>query len=180
MHLRRIFQQPLVAYRCPRNLQDLLVDTRQHGITSSLANDNGTFPCQSALCKTCVLVYNLMDLPFGDRQVYHVTGRYNCAASAVVYLITCSVCDAAYVGETGRTLRERMIGHRQDIRSHADTPVALHFGESTHNIRVSVIQQAPCDTVQRRTAERGWIKKVRDSSPFTVLNRNEGMDILLL
>ena len=119
-----------------------VVDTRQHGITSSLANDNGTFPCQSALCKTCVLVYNLMDLPFGDRQVYHVTGRYNCAASAVVFLITCSVCDAAYVGETGRTLRERMNGHRQDIRSHADTPVALHFGESTHNLRVSVIQQA--------------------------------------
>ena len=70
--------------------------------------------CGSARCKTCAMVQDIQEIQFADqpgrREV--IRGKFTCASTNVVYLLTCTACQAAYVGETGCTLRERMNGHR--------------------------------------------------------------------
>ena len=85
-----------------------------------------------------------------------------------------------YIGETGCTLRERMNGHRSSIKNNEDTPVAVHFTHRDHSWWVTVLERAPTDIVQRRFLEKLWINRLRGSQLFTVLNRDDGLGILLL
>ena len=86
---------------------------------------HGTFPCNSACCKTCTTVCN-------TTVRYQVSGNFNCVSFSVVYPLSCTSCDTTYVEETGRALRERMTSHRHDIRTHADTPVAHYLVVAGH------------------------------------------------
>ena len=89
-------------------------------------------------------------------------------------------CNAVYVGETGCHLHERMNGHRFAIKHKEDTPVAKHFNMAGHVWRVSALQYGPVDTIKRRTIKKVWISRFRASRDFTPLNRDDGLDILLL
>ncbi len=83
------------------------------------------------------------------RIVSHVTGRTyhapvgaNCQSNNLIYLITCKKCHAQYVGETYRTLGDRIYEHLYSIRKNGDTPVAEHFnshGHSINDVQVEVI-----------------------------------------
>ena len=59
-HLRNTFDLPLVAYKRPRNLRDLLT-SRPRADPNGPSKDrpNGTFPCEVARCKTCEVVRNI-------------------------------------------------------------------------------------------------------------------------
>ena len=124
-----LFDLPIVAYKRPKNLRDLLVHTRPPRPARDKNTANGTRQCGSARCKTCAMVQNIQEIQFanqpGRREV--IRGKFTCASTNVVYLLTCTACQAAYVGETGCTLRERMNGHRSAIENGEDTPVADHF-----------------------------------------------------
>ncbi len=66
----------------------------------------------------------------------------NCQSNNLIYLISCKKCLAQYVGETHRTLGERIYEHLYSIRKNHDTPVAEHFnspGHSTQDVEVEVI-----------------------------------------
>ena len=76
----------------------------------------------------------------GRREV--IRGKFTCASTNVVYLLTCTACQAAYGGETGYTVRERMNGRRSRIKNGEDTPVVDHFKEE-HSVRVSVLTSTP-------------------------------------
>ena len=103
-----------------------------------------------------------------------------CDTASLVYLITCSACNAAYVGETGNKLRERLNGHRADIRNKRDTPVGVHFNMANHNLRVSGLERTGADTTSRRVREKKWIGIVAESQAFTCMNRDNGIDFLVL
>ena len=49
-----------------------------------------------------------------------------------------------------------------------------------HSWRVTVLERAPTDIVKRRHLEKLWIKRLRGSQLFTVLNRDDGLGILVL
>ena len=51
----------------------------------------------------------------------------DCGSENIIYLITCTRCSIQYVGETVNALRFRMNAHRQSIRDHKETLVAMHF-----------------------------------------------------
>ena len=53
-----------------------------------------------------------------------------------MYVIVCTKCDVLYVGETGRSLRERKNDHFSDIRlkKTAKNEVAEHFCSSPHDL----------------------------------------------
>ena len=172
---------PLASYRRPRNLQDILVHKTQHATGCPVPPDlvAGTYKCEHARCLTCPVVCNrtAIETCSGRRAI---TGHFTCESSALVYLITCSTCNAAYVGETGQKLQERLNGHRADIRNKADTPVGVHFGMSDHHLRVSGLERTSSDTRSRRLRERAWIRFFQKSNVFTCMNRDNGLDILTL
>ena len=119
---------------------------------------------------------------FADQPAHKevIRGKFTCASTNVVYLLTCTACQAAYVGETGCTLRERMNGHRSAIKNGEDTPVADHFKEE-HSVRVSVLTSTPEEVIQRHLMERAWIRRLSGKgSPWTLINRDAGIDDELL
>ena len=75
--------------------------------------------------------------------------------SNLVYAITCNKCtDIAYIGQTGQTLRQRLNGHKYDIRHKLlDKPVAQHFSGRDHsldNFRVRVLRGGKFGSQQER------------------------------
>ena len=52
-----------------------------------------------------------------------------------VYRVACAECDFKYVGETGRTLQERMLEHRRAVRNFDGTSeLAMHVAETGHGV----------------------------------------------
>ena len=182
-HLRNTFDLPLVAYKRPRNLRDLLT-SRPRADSNGPSKDrpNGTFPCEVARCKTCEVVRNIETFRYKTNNTHLVQEHFTCASTSVVYLISCGhpKCNAVYVGETSCTLRERMNGHRFAVKNKTDTPVAQHFSTSQHSLKISVLQAAPTAVVQRRLLEKLWIERIEESPQYRLLNRDEGLDIRTL
>ena len=182
-HLRNTFDLPLVAYKRPRNLRDLLTSRpRADPKGPSKDRPNGTFPCEVARCKTCENVCNIETFRYKTNDTHLVQEHFTCASTSVVYLISCGhpKRNAVYVGETGCTLRERMNGHRFAVKNKTDTPVAHHFSTSEHSLKISVLQAAPTAVVQRRLLEKLWIERIEQSAQYRLLNRDEGLDIRTL
>ena len=130
---------PLLSYRRPRNLRDLLVHTMCKNPDHRVHSAAGSYKCEHARCMTCATIVNLtrIELKSESRPIH---GHFTCETRALVYLITCSSCNAVYVGETGQKFRERLNEHRADIRNGNDTPVGVHFGHPGHELRVSGLE----------------------------------------
>ena len=140
----------------------------------------GTYPCRRPRCLTCEMLKNMSNIKISDRQTLEIRHHMTCSTVSVIYLITCLSCSVAYVGETGQELRKRMNNHRAAIRNGEDTPVGVHFQTSGHRPKVSGLQVTKNDILMRRTVEKTWIKRLRESTEYRCLNRDEGMDILSL
>jgi len=62
-----------------------------------------------------------------------VDKKQRCDAWNVVYGINCTRCDSmVYVGETGRTLKDRLKEHEADVRPGWEKPMAEHFSMNGH------------------------------------------------
>ena len=73
-----------------------------------------------------------------------------------------------------------MNGHRSSINNGGNTPVAVHFSQSGHHMGVMVLQQAPSGVIQRRLVEKDWIARFARQDTSVVVNRDDGLDILVL
>ena len=92
----------------------------------------------------------------------------------LVYAISCRRCSAVYIGETGRTLRERFGEHLRSIeKSLPGFPVAEHFnlnGHALQDVRVRGVML--CDgNKYRKRQEMCLIFKLGTSQPHG-LNSN--------
>ena len=67
---------------------------------------------------------------------YKIKREFNCHSECVIYCIKCLKCPAIYIGQTKRTVQERMSEHLGLIRSKKkDTSVAEHFhSDNGHDI----------------------------------------------
>ena len=177
--LSNVFELPLVSYRRPRNLRNLLVRTKPTtDRTSSL--EAGTYPCKTPRCKTCDMISAKHETSWEADHRHRVRQHYTCLSSSVIYLIQCSSCNAVYIGETGCTLRARMTQHRSTIRNGEDTPVAQHFALPGHTPNVCVVDSTPCNTTLRRIAEGRWISNFKKVTSVKVMNRDDGAEFLPL
>ena len=128
---------PIVAFRRPHNLRDLLVRAK-------LKKTNP--PTQT-----------------GSTGTTHKTrSTFTCKTRNLVYLIQCRKCGLQYVGETANPLHIRMNGHRSDIHTQkTDKPVAAHFNLPDHtldDLQVMGIKKIHNnDTEWRKHRESYWI-----------------------
>ena len=91
---------PIIAYKRPKNLRDLLIHTRPPRPARDKNTANGTRQCGSARCKTCAMVQDIQEIEFADqpRRKEVIRGKFTCALTNVVYFLMCTACQAAYVG----------------------------------------------------------------------------------
>ena len=81
--------------------------------------------CNKKRCECCLWIDQ--SSYHGDNEEYPIYGRMDCQSKNVIYVIECKKCKLKYVGETQRSLKDRLNNHLSDLRLFKDTNVADHF-----------------------------------------------------
>ena len=166
--LKKQYRIPLVAYRRPPNLKDLLVRAAYGQVKETYT---GNSKCQQPRCKTCAHIkMGLTIRSTTTGEVFKIRATANCCTKNVVCVIECKKCATQYEGETKNALRVRLTGHRSDIQHRrTDRPVAKHFCQPDHSIRdltIMVVEKIHRnDANYRRRKESHWIKALRSLTP---------------
>ena len=98
------------------------------------------------------------------------TNMNNCLMWNAVYGIHCKTCEKImYVGETSRSVGERLKEHLADIKYNRQTAVAAHFNEESHSDTDAgfVILECVRDKSKyyRQIFELQWIQKLDTEMP---------------
>lgn len=171
------------AYKIHPNLGRMLVrselgppDTKNNdAITQYEANRNNRFfHCNAPDCHTCKH-HALMGSSFTSSTYgssHQVKGLLTCKTKNIIYLITCIKCNIQYVGETGRSLSERLIDHRSNIKNKKKTPIAIHFNTPGHStlrdlkiMAIEAISDSHDPLRRRRQLETLWQTKLGTIHP---------------
>ena len=131
------------AYTIGKNLSKMLV---RASLQATEPSNVGTFvpnlfgsnckKCPNINCKACNYITEGKTFKSThNNSQYMVRGDINCKSSNLIYLITCNQCELQYVGETGRTLGDRINDHLSRIRTLKPTPVGKHFNSPNHSLR---------------------------------------------
>ena len=126
--------KPIVAYKRPSNLQDMLV----HSQLNRTVNAGSDSKCNRPRCSHCLsIVESNSFLSITASASFSVRESFTCASSEVIYLITCKKCNIQYVGQTQLNCSQRMNKNNFDIKHSHDifTTVSEHFNSPGHSIK---------------------------------------------
>ena len=158
-----------VTYSRSRNLKDILV----HSAHPYIKLPQGCYPCNKP-CATCPHIVTTKTVTNRDGKTFKVNGHYTCQSYNVVYLLTCRVCNIAYIGETSQTLNNRMRGHVSCIKNKRDNPVAHHYNKPNHkysDAKVTIVDRATTKN-ERLRLEEAWMLVMRSRFPLGLNGRN--------
>ena len=112
------------------------------------------------------------------QHLKHLTGReyktisydrLSCGSTNVIYGIHCVHCGLVYVGETGRSSRSRMNGHRSAIKKGGQSLLHRHFHQPDHpvdDMRVQILEK-----VYHSSENPTLLTKFTSQNKRTVLDR---------
>ncbi|XP_078364096.1 uncharacterized protein LOC144648396 [Oculina patagonica] len=160
---------PIVAYRRNCSLRDLLVHTSYRCAT----DQQGTFACEHPRCRTCQ--YTTSDVHVhGPKCSTTIHEHFNCKSENIVYCISCRRCSRLYIGETGRSLRERFGEHLRSVEKNTPSfPVAEHFNSPSHtlsDIEVRGLRMCSGSGARRKQIEMESILKLGSMQPLGLNN----------
>jgi hypothetical protein len=113
---------------------DVLLDLLRENDTVITSSPQPTVSkCNSKRCLCCDFIVTGSSFHDRKRSVdLNITNSFNCNSTNVIYLISCKKCAVQYIGQTGRTLRDRLNNHRSTIITRKKTAIAIHFNEPFH------------------------------------------------
>jgi hypothetical protein len=137
----------------------------------------GNFKCSSTKCKACLhVVQSTVIKSSYNNRIFNVKNRFNCKSDNIIYLITCRKCRLQYVGQTGRSLADRITDHLSAIRTRKNTPIAVHFnlpGHSLDDFQIMAIEQIS-DNINalknRLLKESVWQNLLQTAYPLGINN----------
>jgi len=172
--LSKVFKdKPVIAYRRPKSLRDILVKAKIKTGKGS-AQKGSSSPCNAPRCKTCPMMKPTSRFSSTLGAISSVKGKQTCKSKHAIYLMTCTVCNKKYVGETTQPINMRMNLHRSDwkLRRFDRSPVAEHFNQEHHSfgdIKLCVIESnkgwSEKDLMRRETY---WIRRLNTLQPFGI------------
>ena len=137
---------PILSYRRPKNLRDILVRARIKRDTPS--NPTGTYKCHSR--RNCITCQHITDSTTSFNftntddftKSYDIKQRLDCNSTNVLYALQCKRCltyghkNRQYIGQTSRRLKGKFNEHRRDIinKKVDKSDVAEHFCSPEHTI----------------------------------------------
>ena len=109
--LKKVFKnRPIIAYRKPKNLKDLLVRSK---FVYEQEEEKGCSPCNDQRCSWCSQVKETNTFKSETTgKTFSILHKVNCKSSKIVYLVRCKCCHKQYVGRTWRQLNIRFNIHR--------------------------------------------------------------------
>ena len=179
--LKNIFPQPpIMAYRRPRSLRDILVSST---VTKrSPSTPGGYTPCKRKNCVCCVAANTECKFQStATSQKYTIFTQTNCKTSNCIYILTCDICKIQYVGETKTTFNLRWNNHRSFYKTNKNCPLTRHLKSNGHpfeKVTFQIIEQnSTWDDAARRSREQFWIYQLRTLEPDG-LNERDGKKTL--
>ena len=124
-------EKPVAGNKCYVQMKDIII----HPLTEYLSNDINQ--CGTTSFHTCNI--------FIDDQSFksNLTGkeyktisydRLSCGSTNVIYGIHCVHYGLVYLGETEKSLRSRMNGHRSAIKKGGQSLLHRHFHQPDHSV----------------------------------------------
>lgn len=135
--------------------------------------------CNTHGCKCCRVMSRKVRVISSSTHIsYPVPSHSNCGTASVIYLLECKKCHKAaqYVGQTKRTLSQRIAGHRQASTLKTHLPLYKHFaGSRDHNFERDIIITILEKTTQEKLNDREghWIKTLDTVVPKGLNSRFE-------
>jgi hypothetical protein len=172
--LKECIGKPVIAFRRPKNLKDMLVHSKICVQTDSNLQ-NGMNRCNNRRCEICDLVLTGNRFSSGvTGDSFYINKHFDCNSKNVVYLISCEVCAMQYVGTTNN-FRLRVNNHRSRLRKIKanDDILYKHFhseGHSPDHFKIQIIDSNdPKDPTRR---EGFWQYRLQSLTPLG-LNTND-------
>ena len=178
----------ITAYCNSHNLKQKLVRaslvqpliTRQP--TGARVIISGSHRCTNIKCKACNYISETSIIKSThNNRTFKLTDNINCKTCNIIYLITCKKCFKQYVGETGRSLADRINQHISCIRLKKETPIGLHFNQSDHSIRhfsimgIDKMMETSDALLKRRNKENTWQTILQTTHPSGINNFNSNL-----
>ncbi len=131
-------------------------------ITSSIST------CGHPQCGTCKMLRKRPEIRSSiTKENYPITDKMTCATIRVIYLIECEKCSMQYVGQTNKSLRQRMAKHREALRANKPRRIYYHFNRTDRkeeDMRVTPLQIVPPE-LDILVKEQEWITKLKTRKP---------------
>lgn len=121
----------ILAYKNNKNLKQILVRSKLESNKKGAFRGCGTKTCKC--CQTHAVDSNKIHSSALNKS-FMISDNISCNSSNIIYVITCRRCNLQYVGETSRTLRDRLSDHCSAIRTCKNTPIGTHFNLPQHSI----------------------------------------------
>ena len=180
---RAIPEEPMIAFRCPPSLRDLLARAEvPPTINSSVPPiQHGMFRC-TYRCVTCQ--EHVLESDFFKSHstgAHHkIRGHITCTTSNIMYLISCRIYGIQYIGETKKSLRKWFYGQRSTVKTHKlDTSCGPTLNLPNHSISDMILQGIEALANRRESVrlsrEKMWIRRVHTIHPhgLNVQERND-------
>lgn len=156
----------ITAYRRAKNLTDMMI---RNDITSTKKKQIGSQKCGKK-CATCRFLVPTKEAQSKDSSFKYKINQYlDCNSASVIYLIWCNLCNIQYIGQTSMSLKERMYGHRNDIKNmNQYKPVSQHFTTGEHserNLNVTPLRMTQQNDNERLRYEEVFIRKFKTLTP---------------
>jgi len=143
--------------------------------TSLITCKPGSIRCPSIKCKACAYIVECTSFySTYNKRTFDLHYKFTCASTNIVYLVTCTKCNMQYVGETGRSLRDRITDHVSCIKLKKPTPIGLHFNQAGHGLKhftILAIEQFEqnSDSI-RHMKESTWQHLLQTAHPLGINN----------
>ena len=162
----------VAAYKIAPNLKKMLVRSNLSGTHPSTCEISmgHFFKCDQPRCNACIYSKNARTCRNRvSQKEFSIVKQINCGTKNLIYLITCTRCGLQYVGETGRTLRERLAVHLSTIKLKKNTSIGIHFnlhGHSHRDVLIIGIEGLGLDNErERKLKEKNWIARLHTEYP---------------
>lgn len=151
-------------------------------------SQTGCAPCNEKSCKTCPFMTSSKFIKDHKGKISQLKHKTTCQTSSVIYVIECKSCHVRYVGQTTRSVHERLVSHRSDINNNRKTSlVSEHFNNGICG-GIDSLTITPVEIVPRKSTsglipmkellsilerEQFWINKLKTIAPHGLNKQNE-------
>ena len=130
-------------------------------------------------CHSCPYIKERKNIKSG-KFTWNILDQVDCLSENVIYLIQCEKENCKlnkYVGETKKSLHERLSQHRGYVTRKTQDATGRHFNLPGHNLshmKISVLEKVKShDPMYRKERERYHIRKF--NSYYQGMNGNPGL-----
>ena len=177
---RPLLHVPVIrGFRRPKNLRDLLVRAKLTTADTDQSRTNKKRDkCQRLKCNYCTTLdkSGRIYCPLTKRS-YVTRHNISCISNNLIYCLYCKVCMKVYVGQTKRSLRERIGEHFTSIRKHKKhLVVGRHYNSKGHtgvnNVKIFILDfvktspKAHNSRTKKEALESKWIFRLRSTVPL--------------